>query len=523
VGALLAAPDPVAAMKAMRAARRRRYVARADVMEVLYRVYLGGLASIFIVAFLAGALHEVPADPGSVSDIRAHAPAVIGLAVALLVLAGLRSGARGGPLAIEAAEVRYTLLAPVSRRTALRPAALAQLRIWLVGGAIFGAVVGNFVFRRFPGTAVEWIGSLAAFGAAVPVAVLGAALVACGRRLRVGVANAIGLALVAWSVLDLALGANSSPGTMLGDLATLPLQHGADAALAALGAALALAALAAGLLGIGGLRLEAARRRAELVAEMRFSASVQDLRTVILLRRQLASERPRRKPWLRLRGATAHPIWRRDWQSYLRWPLVRIARVVLIAVAAGGLAVGGFDLTPVLFALPGPLLFVAGLDLIEPLAQESDHPTRRLLLPSTSTDLIRRHLWAPMTAMALVIVIAAATAAIAGGDPGLALGVGAVVFVPLAAVLVCAAAVSATNDPYEFILNPQLGQAISLAPIVISLIAGFLPLFVAWKVEGGDGARVSGVVGIDFVLVLLAAVGIGALAIRFNKRESEGL
>jgi hypothetical protein len=523
VGTLLAAPDAVAAMKAMRSARRRRYVARADVMEVLYRVYLGGLAAIFILAFLAGALHEVSADPGSIDSIRDHAPAVIGLAVALLVLAGLRSGARGGPLAIEAAEVRYTLLAPVSRRTALRPAALAQLRLAVIGGAIFGAVVGNFVFRRFPGSAVEWIGSLAAFGAAVPITVLGAALVACGRRLHIGVASAIGLLLVAWSALDLALGWNSSPTTMLGDLATLPLQHGADAALAAVGAVLALAALAAGLLGIGGLRLEAARRRAELVAEMRFSASVQDLRTVILLRRQLASEHPRRKPWLRLRGTARNPVWRRDWQSFLRWPVVRIVRVVLIAVAAGGLAVGGFDLTPVLFALPGPLLLVAALDLIEPLAQESDHPTRRLLLPLTASELIRRHLWAPVTAMAIVLVIASVTAAVASGDPSLALGVGAVVFIPLAAVLICAAAVSATNDPYEFALSPQIAQTVSLAPIVVSLIAGFLPLFVAWKIEGGNGAKVGGVFGIDLVLVFLVIVGLAALSLRFNKREKEAL
>jgi hypothetical protein len=520
VGTLLAAPDAVAAMKAMRSARRRRYVARADVMEVLYRVYLGGLAAIFILAFLAGALHEVPADPGSIESIRAHAPAVIGLAVALLVLAGLRSGARGGPLAIEAAEVRYTLLAPVSRRTALRPAALAQLRIAVFAGAIFGAVVGNFVFRRFPGSAVEWIGSLAAFGAAVPIAVLGAALVACGRRLHIGVASVIGLVLVAWSALDLALGWNSSPTTMLGDLATLPLQHGADAAV---GAVLALAALAAGLLGIGGLRLEAARRRAELVAEMRFSASVQDLRTVILLRRQLASEHPRRKPWIRLRGTARNPVWRRGWQSFLRWPAVRIVRVVLIAVAAGGLAVAGYDLTPVLFALPGPLLLVAALDLIEPLAQESDHPTRRLLLPFTASELIRRHLWAPITAMAFVLVIATATAAVASGDPGLALGVGAVVFLPLAAVLICAAAVSATNDPYEFALTPQLAQTVSLAPIVVSLMAGFLPLFVAWKVEGANGAKVGGAFGTDLVLVFLVFVGLAALSFRFNKREKEAL
>jgi hypothetical protein len=523
VGTVLAAPDPVAAMKAMRAARRRRYVQRADVMEVLYRVYLGALAAIFIVAFLAGALHEVPADPGSVDSIRSHAPAVIGLAVALLVLAGLRSGARGGPLAIEAAEVRYTLLAPASRRTALRPAALAQLRVAVFAGAIFGAVIGNFVFRRFPGTAVEWIGSLAAFGALIPITVLGAALVACGRRLHIGLASAIGVALVAWSVLDLALGQNSSPATMLGDLAALPLQHGADAALAAVGAALALAVLAAGLLGIGGLRLEAARRRAELVAEMRFSASVQDLRTVILLRRQLASELPRRRPWLRLRNDSGNPVWRRDWQSYLRWPPVRIARVVLIAAAAGGVAVGGFDLTPVLFTLPGLLLFVAALDLIEPLAQESDHPTRRLLLPTTTAVLIRRHLWAPIVAMAFVLAVATGTAALAGGNPGLAAGVGAVVLVPLAAALILAAAVSATNDPYEFALNPQLAQVASLGPIVAAMIAGFAPLFIAWKVEGGNSARVSGAFGTDVVALILALVGYGVLTVRFDKREKEAL
>jgi hypothetical protein len=263
---------------------------------------------------------------------------------------------------------------------------------------------------------------------------------------------------------------------------------------------------------------------------------------VILLRRQLASERPRRKPWLRLRigagvrtssrkavesangsrgFAFANPVWRRDWQSFLRWPVVRVVRVVLIAVAAGGLAVGGFDLTPVLFALPGPLLFIAALDLIEPLAQESDHPSRRLLLPRHSAELLRGHLVAPAVAMAAVLALATIAAAAIGGNPGLALGVGAVAFLPLAVVLVCAAALSATNDPYEFALNPQVSQMVTLAPLVVTLIAGFLPLFVAWKVEGGDGARISGVLGIDFVLIFFALVGFAALAFRFQKREGE--
>jgi hypothetical protein len=524
VGAVLAAPDPVAAMRAMRSARRRRYVARTDVMEVLYRVYLVAIVAVFVVAFLAGALHEVPADPGSVDGIRDHAPAVFGIVVAVLILTGLRAGARGGPLAIEAAEVRYTLLAPVSRRTALRSAALAQLRIAVLAGAIAGAVVGNFVFRRFPGSAVEWIGSLAAFGALVPVAVLGAGQIGSGRRLRMPVAAGVGLALVAWSALDLVLGWNSSPTTMLGDLATLPLQSGADAALAAVGAALALATLGVGLFGIGGIALEAARRRAELVAEMRFSASVQDLRTVILLRRQLASEHPRRKPWVRVRsGRSAYPIWRRDWQSFARWPTARIVRALVIGVAVGGIAVGGFDLTPVLFILPGPLLFVAALDLIEPFAQEVDHPTRRLLLPQPTVALWRRHLVAPLVGALAVVAIAALAAALIGEDPGLALGVGAMSIVPVAAVMILAAAVSASNDPYEYILNPQIQTAASLGPVVAVTIATFVPLFTAWKVEGGDGARAgASFIAIPFGLVI-AAVGLGLLTWRAGKREREAL
>jgi hypothetical protein len=522
---MLAAGDPVAAMKAMRAARRRRYVARTDVMEVLYRIYLVALAGVFALAFLAGALHEVPADPGSVEGIRTHAPAIIGIAVALLVYAGLRAGARGGPLAIEAAEVRYTLLAPVSRRTALRPAALAQLRIATIGGAVLGAVVGNFVFRRFPGSAVEWIGALAAFGALVPIAVLGAALVGSGRRLRPPVAAALGLALVAWSALDLALGWNSSPATMLGDLATLPLHRGADAWLAAVGAALASALLATGLLGIGGLGLEAARRRAQLVAEMRFSASVQDLRTVILLRRQLASEHPRREPWIRLRqGTSTSPLWHRDWQSFLRWPAVRVGRVALLAVAAAGLAVAGFSQTPVLFALPGPLLFIAALDLIEPLAQENEHPTLRLLLPRSSSKLIRGHLVASAVATGVVLAIATVAAAAIGGDPGLALGVGGICLVPCALVLAAAAAVSATNDPYEFVLMPpEVTQTINFAPLAVAALGVFLPLFVAWKVEGGDGARAGAVLAVAPAVLVFGLIGIGVLSWRADRNERRAM
>ena len=56
---------------------------------------------------------------------------------------------------------------------------------------------------------------------------------------------------------------------------------------------LALAIPVVGLLGIGGTSIEAAERRSGLVGALRFAATIQDLRTVIVLHRQLAQERSR--------------------------------------------------------------------------------------------------------------------------------------------------------------------------------------------------------------------------------------
>ena len=45
----------------------------------------------------------------------------------------------------------------------------------------------------------------------------------------------------------------------------------------------------------------------------------------------------------------------------------------------------------------------------------------------------------------------------------------------------------------------------------------------AWKIGGGNGAKVGAALGIDFVLIFLVIVGLAALSLRFNKREKEAL
>jgi hypothetical protein len=495
-----------AALGELRAARRRRFVEQLDVMEVLYRVYLAAIFGGIALAVVAGWVEEAPASAGAIADMKEHGPAVLGLVLALVVLMGLRSGARGGPLAIEAAEVQYVLLAPIDRGAALRPAAWRQLRIAVLGGAVLGAVVGNFVFRRLPGSPVAWIACLALFGALLPLCALAAALLASGRRLRPLVAAAVGTGLIAWSLADLLLGATTSPATMAGEIGTLPLPGGSGhLALAGVGLAIALALAWLGLRAVGRIALEAARRRAALTAELRFSASVQDLRTVVLLRRQLASERPRRRPWIRLGAASSRrPVWRRGWQSFLRWPLGRVVRVLAIAIAAGAATAAAWSGITLLFVLPGLLLMVAALDLVEPLAQEADHPTRRELLPLAADNLIQRHLVPSFAAMAAVLLLAT-LAALALGPSASAAGVGVAMLFPTALVLVCSAALSATNDPYAYVLNPQLGYAQSAAPVVIAVAAVGAPVLAAREAARHGGSAVSAAVSTEFVLLLVGA------------------
>src|SRR4051794_18679512 len=113
-----------------------------------------------------------------------------------------------------------------------------------------------------------------------------------------------------------------------------------------------------------------ATRRASLAGQLRFAATLQDIRTVIVLRRQLAQERPRTRPWIRLkaRQRARWPVWRRAWHGILRWPLARVVRLTILSAVAGACLVAAWRGTTPLIVLAGLALFVASLDAVEPLS-----------------------------------------------------------------------------------------------------------------------------------------------------------
>jgi hypothetical protein len=273
---------------------------------------------------------------------------------------------------------------------------------------------------------------------------------------------------------------------MLGALAFWPLTV---RPVAVVGVLIALAIPVLGMLGIGGTSIEAAERRSGLVGALRFAATIQDLRTVIVLHRQLAQERSRARAWLNLPQGKplGHACWRRDWQGVLRWPASRVGRVGALGAVAGLCAYGSWRGTTPLIIVAGIALFIAGLDAIEPLAQEVDHPDRAQGVPVERGEMYVRHLVVPVAVMLFAGLIGLVAAAVLDPAPSVFL-VGAITIIPVALAAAAAAA-------FAVVLGaPKVGTGLTMsfpeaATIGLILRQAFPPFLVALAVAPVVAAR----------------------------------
>ena len=461
----------VEALRALQRARRRNRLAAVDRFDALYQVYLAGLLGSLGVVGLSNLAGDRPVGAGELRAVVQHGPAAVGLAAALAVAVGIRSGGRGGPLALPPADVRHVLLSPVDRTAALRSPALRQLRYGLFAGAAVGAMVGVNVSHRLPRPALAWVGSGAMVGAIAAAAALGAALVVSGLRLGRSLSGLAALGVLAWSGFDLWRGTATSPLTFLGGLGLAPLRLRAVDSLGLV----PLLAVPLGLLAVGGTALEAAEHRGRLVGQLRFAATLGDVRTVLVLRRQLAQEQPRSRPWVRIGsrvpssssapagGATGaagpgrtappplkpplRPALRRSLQNLSRWPAGRLLRLVALAGTAGGLSAGAWAGTKLLVVPAGLCAYVAALDAIEPLAQQMDHPDREEAVPRPPGAVRVLLLVVPMLALSLLGLVGIVAAVAVGAPAATAFAVGIPAALATGVLACCGAAVSTMKGP----------------------------------------------------------------------------
>jgi hypothetical protein len=374
-------------------------------------------------------------------------PGVAGLLIGVLLVAAIRTGLRGGPLAPGRPDILHLLLAPVERRLVLRPLATRRLALSVAAAAGLGATLAGVSQSRLGGSILDWVLAGAATGALIGALSGGTAMVFAGRRLGLAWALLAAPALLLLSALDAVLGTHLSPTTWIGAVATWPLGSLDRLSLAIVPVAAVVAVV--GLLGVAGGSLEALDQRANLVPLLRFQAAMQDMRGVLRTRSLLAQETPRRSPWLRLprspRGVGG-AVWQRYWRSLLRWPAWRLARVAVLALAAAGalaLVWNGFDYV---LLIAGFLSYLVGMEVLEPWWQEVEHPLLTDLLPCSRPSLLLHHLlWA--SASAVTFGVLALPALVALRAPPLLIGVAALGLPPAAVAAVLGAALRSGPDP----------------------------------------------------------------------------
>ncbi len=496
--------------------RRRKRLRLADVnlIDALYKADITFLLGTAAVILLAGAIGDGPITAGQTVRVVGEGDDWLSVLTGVVLAIGLRSGSRGGPLVLEQAEVRHVLLAPVDRTYALRGPALRQLRFLVFVSALAGAVVGNFASHRLEHHAAYWTMFGALFAVATATLAYGAALCAASFRTPPWLATILGLALVGQAAADAEGSLNSSPLAPWGRIGMWPYGFSA-LGLAAIAVSAALVVV--GFLRLGDMSIEAAERRSKLVGQLRFAATLQDLRTVIVLRRQLAQELPRLKPWIRVRTKGHFPVWSRGLQGALRWPASRVGRVALLAAAAGLSLRGVWSGTTPLIVAAGLALFLLGVESVEALGQETDHPSRSLLAPVDPGHVHLRHLPVAISLalMASVIGVGAALAIHPHADQVL---VAAVCAVPAALGAVAGGAVStlsgevSTGGEAWALAAPEaagVGLVLHTALPPALAIGGTLPVLAA-RAAASQGrppveSALSAAMAVVLVFVLVAA------------------
>ena len=511
-------PTGIRALREMRISRRKNRLQDLEWFDALYRVYLSAFVGGGTIMFLSGLVGDEALTGQALSDVTTHIPHGLGLVTALVVFLGLRSGAHGGPIAIEEAEVRHVLMAPIERSAALRHPALQRLRTFVFVGAIVGGVANQLLARRIPSASSPMIVFI--IWGAVAGGILGALFVVSALLAHsIGVSQTLativgGALLLAQSAVTFANVNAPGPFDFVGSISMWWLRiHLWDA----LGMSIIAAFTALAIVRVGSLSLEALARRSALVSQMKFAVTLQDLRTVVLLRRQLSQEHMRTSPWVRIpRSVRGDVVVVRGARSVLRFPLRRIARMVALSGASAYALVVAFNGTTPAIVVAGLLAFIVGLDVVEPLSQEIDQPDRNDSFPRERGWLLTKHLIVPAIATVPFIFVGLVVAFIARPETS-TLGYGVLLGASVAAGAIGGAALNAVNgapDPAGsatsgLSLPPEMsgmGTVIRGAfPPFITVVA-CLPLLAlresaATHMEFGNGLRAVGGVAIVLTLV----------------------
>ncbi len=484
----MAQPIGVDALRDLSKARRRHFVEKIDLVNALYKAYMVGAALLVGGSLLVGLLQSAPLGSAVQREVVKYGPSYVGLALGVVVLVGLRSGSRGGPLALQGADVRMILLSGVPRSHFLRSRALSQVRSSVPPALLVGGLVGGIAHRALGAGTLRLVVEGALVGLVGVTTYYGSGYIASGLRMKKLVASVVGGMVVLWSALDAYSTTAYFPGTWLGEL----FFSQKDVLFAAATVGIALLLLASGLYLAAGLSLEMLEYRARLVGTLRFAATMRDIRTVILLRRQLSGERSRGGRSILSRvslgaGLTAI-VSKRSLESLFRWPIERLLRFVVLAVLAGLSARLMWSGSFLPLAISIIALYIAATDLLEPLSQLADRPDAISGIGVSMAKVESRLLLVPFIGMLVFVLIGTFATSLFSGF-ALALHVGLISAIPLAAASTAGAAVAVLRKQRTSNVPALMPEVVAITSVILEILpfiivaSGFVAMVNAYNLH----------------------------------------
>ena len=509
----------IEALRQMRTDRRRRRVADMEWFELLYRVYITALIGGFLLVWLSSLVTDAPFTQSQFDTLIHDGPRYVGFVMSVVWFLGMRSGSNGGPVSVEEAEVRHVLLAPVNRAAVLRHPAVQRLRTMAFTGTLAGGVTGLVLSKRVPKEwgrgPNQWIVCGAVAGALIGASFVIAALLVHSFRIDRRIVTVAATAIVAWHAASAFLG--SHPWAVFNEFGEFMLAVSHATNLIAIATLIVLAVLA--VWRAGHLSIEALARRSALVSQLKFAVTLQDIRTVVLLRRQLSQEHMREKPWFAVPSFLRRNIAvTRCLRSLAHFPARRMARMALLAVTSAVSLVAVWRGTTPALVVSGLALFMLGLDVIEPLSQEVDQPDRTDALPIERGLLLTQHLLVPALTIIPFVLVGIAVA-YAFEPHGMTLIAGVLIGIPAALAGVAGAVINAVKgapDPLSeansgLYMPPEVSGMTTVIraawPPVVAIIGSTPAVALVKASENGDNipaALVRTALGIGMVCFLTA-------------------
>jgi hypothetical protein len=205
----------------------------------------------------------------------------------------------------------------------------------------------------------------------------------------------------------------------------------------------------------------------------------------------------------------------------LRFPAVRLARLVVLAAGAAIAMSAAYHGTTPLIVVAALASYMAGLDIIEPLSQEIDQPDYTDSLPMEKGDLLWRHAAVPAVVAATLGVFGAAVA-IALNRTTESVQLAAVLFLPVAWCGTAGAVVSTVMgapEPFKDgqLLPPEVaGMKLAFRtawPLLVAL-AGTLPVVAARRAHVDGNSPIPPAIQAGIGALLVAAFTVAWLRFR---------